>query len=114
MRLSSLIRDSTKVSVVTVDVVRGFDVFFACYWWCIGARCANSLFFVVSSAGCRRLGLVAVLALCSCRYLMGVGCNFEVDRVLPSYGHCRLALVGFWRVTLSSFSRFLFLVSDIG
>ena len=36
MRLSSMIRDSTKVSVVTVDAVRSFDVLFCgvllVYW----------------------------------------------------------------------------------
>ena len=30
-------------------------------------------------------------------FLVGVGCDFEVDRVRPGYGHWRVALVGLWR-----------------
>ena len=74
---------------------------------------AKSLFVGIVSAWCRRFGLVVVVALCSCRYLMGIESSFEVDRVRPGYDHCRGALVGLRRVTLSSFGRFLFLVRDV-
>ena len=66
MRFSSMVRDSTKVSVLTVDAVRGSTFCFAGYWWCIGARCANSLFVAVSSMSCGRFGRGALVALCCC------------------------------------------------
>ena len=50
MRLSSMVRNSAKVSVVTVDAVRRFDVLFRGVLMVYWGGVAKSLFFAVVSA----------------------------------------------------------------
>ena len=50
MRFSSMVRDSTKVSVVTVDVARGFDVLFRGVLMVYWGGVAKSSFVAVSYA----------------------------------------------------------------